>query len=255
MDIVLKALLTPALVLLVSFVQRRWGHLLGGRLAALPLTTGPFLLILAATQGPGQACSAARGVLLGMPAALVFYPVYLRCATRFRWPVSLGAATLACAAAAAVLTLFAPGPLLALLLAMLVFLGVLLFVRTRRVPSVVPSMPAWELPARAVLSTAVVLGLGLAASLLGAQVAGVLAAFPALASVLLVFTHRADGVRGPVELVHGLLGGIPWTLAFLVCLLLLLPVLPVWLAAVFACATVLFGGGAGVLRSRRILTP
>ncbi|MGW1142395.1 hypothetical protein, partial [Streptomyces zhihengii] len=52
MDIaLLRILLAPSLVLVVSLVARRAGPALGGRLLGAPTTTGPFLLLMCWDSG------------------------------------------------------------------------------------------------------------------------------------------------------------------------------------------------------------
>lgn len=246
----LKALLTPSLVLFVSIAQRRWGHLLGGRLAALPLTSGPFVLLLAATDGPASAVTAIHGLLIGMPAVFVFYGCYCVLAARTRWWLCLPVSVIVTATVAAGLDMLAPGPVAALLLVALGFAAATLLISRLDSDAVIPRTPSWELPARILVSTGVVLGLGAITMLFGARIAGVLAAFPAVACVLVPFTHRASAT-GAVNLVRGFLSAAPWSVLFFASLLVLLPLAPLWLAAGFACAAVIIGGCLGVLPVRR----
>ena len=57
--------------------------------------------------------------------------------------------------------------------------------------------PRWDLALRMVLTAVLVVSLAAAASRLGPVVGGMLAALPALASILAVFTHEQHGARGP----------------------------------------------------------
>jgi hypothetical protein len=44
--LLLKLVLTPALIALASLAGRRWGHAVSGWIVALPLTTGPIVFFL-----------------------------------------------------------------------------------------------------------------------------------------------------------------------------------------------------------------
>jgi hypothetical protein len=75
-------------------------------------------------------------------------------------------------------------------------------------PESVPAPPRWDMPARMVVATALVLGLTEAAPLLGARLSGVLATYPVFATVLAVFAHRSHGVQPAQVVLRGLLLGL-----------------------------------------------
>ena len=93
--LILKLLLTPTLVLLVALAQQRLGETIGGRLAALPLTSGPLVLVVLCDQGAPAARAVVAGILTGVPAAAVFFAVYATLADRLRWWTCLLSATAA----------------------------------------------------------------------------------------------------------------------------------------------------------------
>ena len=51
--LLIKLLLTPLLMIAVSWAARRWGSGIGGFLAGLPLTSGPISIYLWVEQGLG----------------------------------------------------------------------------------------------------------------------------------------------------------------------------------------------------------
>ncbi|MFD9888337.1 hypothetical protein ACFWY9_03285 [Amycolatopsis sp. NPDC059027] len=228
--LLLKVLLTPSLVLFVSLVQRRWGHLLGGQLTALPLTSGPFVLILACTEGAEAGRVAVRGILLGTPAVLVFCLAYGLLARRRGWVGCLSASALATVATSGLVVLLSPPLWCSLVFTAVTLIGVFLAQRRTRVVTVPPTGPAWELAARVVISAVLVGALSWTAARVGAGPAGVLATFPALACVLTAFTHRLDGAAAPIQLTRGVLAGVPATVLFFLCLLGTLTWLPIALA-------------------------
>ena len=65
--LLLRLLLTPTLVVLVSYIQKRWGHAIGGRVIGLPLSTAPFLILIYLMDGAEQAANAAHDRPAGAP--------------------------------------------------------------------------------------------------------------------------------------------------------------------------------------------
>ena len=202
-------------VLLVSLAGRRWGPVVGGKLAALPLTTGPLVLIVAITHGPASARMLAAGVLAGMPTVVVFSVMYLHLAMRHSWRVCLSvafAATAICAGAFSLLRVPVLVP------AVLVGVSSLCAKRLPAHDERSFETPGWELPIRMALTTVVVQGLSALTPLVGPRLAGVLATFPALAVVLTAVTHRRSGAGAAIELLRGLLAGLLPTVAFFLAL-------------------------------------
>jgi hypothetical protein len=68
--------------------------------------------------------------------------------------------------------------------------------------------PTWDLPLRAGATAAIVLAVTGLAGVAGAHLAGMLAAFPVLASVLAAFTHAQDGAGAAAALLRGMLRGL-----------------------------------------------
>ena len=64
-----------------TLAARRWGFMVGGWLAGLPLVSGPISIFLALEQGPPFASQAAHGTLLGVIAVAAFCIVYALAAT------------------------------------------------------------------------------------------------------------------------------------------------------------------------------
>jgi hypothetical protein len=210
--LITTTLLTPVLVLLVSLASRRWGPIVGGRLAALPLTSGPILLIAALASGAGAARSVAEGSLTGLPAVVVFCAGYRILAARCPWPV--------CPLIAGVATVVTAGLLGVLPMPVwtsAVLVGAVTVIAVRR-PAPASEQrtgaPAWELPLRMTVSTALVLGISMLSRVADPHLAGVLATFPALSFVLAAMAHRREGAGAAIELVHGMLAGLVPTVLF-----------------------------------------
>ena len=253
-NLTLKLVATPALIGAATLAGRRWGQSVGGWLVGLPLTTGPVAFFIALEQGTAFGAAAAAGSLGGAAAEAAFVVAYGRTAVRAGWLPSLLAGSVAYAAVAAVLQGLALGPL--------VLFGVAvatLLVSLRLIPAGSPGAasappPRWDVPARMVLATAVVLALTALAPRLGATLSGLLATYPLFAAILTAFGHRLQGVGAAVAVLRGLLFGLFAFVGF--CLVLTLGLVPLGLATAFAAAITVTLLVQGVslwrLRSRRL---
>src|SRR5438552_16678374 len=66
--LILKLLVVPTLVLIVTLGARRWGPRVGGFLASFPILSGPTLFFFAIEQGPAFVREAARATLMALVA-------------------------------------------------------------------------------------------------------------------------------------------------------------------------------------------
>ncbi|MEV4319705.1 hypothetical protein [Actinocrispum sp. NPDC049592] len=207
-------LLTPSLVLIVSLAGRRWGPAIGGKLAALPLTSGPLVLVTAFSGNVGVARSMAHGVLAGMPAVVVFCAGYRYVAKRCSWQASLTIAGSATAFVAALLSLMPPP--LWLTAAVICTAATTAMAHPTPLTDGPPATPTWELLLRMAFATTLVLALSTLSHLADPRLAGVLATFPALMFVLAPMAHRRDGATAAIQMMHGLIAGLLPTLLFYV---------------------------------------
>jgi hypothetical protein len=154
----------------------------------------------------------AEGSLTGLPTVVVFCTGYRILAARCPWPVCLliaGAATVVTAGLLGVLPM--PGWTSAVLV------GAVTVMAARRPAPVSErrtTAPAWELPLRMTVSTALVLGISVLSRVADPHLAGVLATFPALSFVLAAMAHRREGAGAAIELMHGMLAGLVPTVLF-----------------------------------------
>lgn len=249
-NLTLKLVATPALIGTATLVGRRWGQSIGGWLVGLPLTTGPVAFFIALEQGTAFGAAAAAGSLGGAVAEAAFAVAYGRSASRSGWLPSLLAGSMAYAAVAAVLQGLGLGPVLLFGVAV-----VALIVSLQLIPSESPGTasappPRWDVPARMVLATAVVLALTALAPRLGATLSGLLATYPLFAAILTAFGHRLEGAGAAVSVLRGLLFGLFSFVAF--CLVLALALVPLGIAGAFvaAIAVALLVQGASLWRLR-----
>ena len=90
-SLILKLVLTPALIGAASLAGRRWGAAVGGWLVGIPFTSAPIALFLALDHGTSFAASASVGMLLGTISQAIFCLAYSSCAGRgVPWLASFG---------------------------------------------------------------------------------------------------------------------------------------------------------------------
>ncbi len=249
----LKLIVTPALILAASLASRRWGEAVGGWFVGLPLTSGPVCFFLALDQGTGFAAAAGIGCLAGAAAEAGFTIVYGQVSRRLGWPSALAAASVAFFAGVAVLSWAALSlwPLVVLVCAAL-SLALCLMPRLPGGGLAVPAVPHWDIPARVVVATTVVLGITALAPYLGPRLSGLFATYPVFAAVMAAFSHHARGPATGLQVLRGLLTGLFAFTGFFAVLAIALE--PFGVAGGFAAATavalVIQAGSLVVLRRR-----
>jgi len=212
--LILKLTLTPLLIGGASLAARRWGPAVAGWIVALPLTSGPVLFFVALDHGPAFAADAAVGTTLGL-AAIVAYALGFVAASRRGPAPAVVAATAAYVVAGFVLQTVAGWPYL--LLAGLVVLAILGTIRVLPPSTGAPPSgrhPSWDLPARMIVGTTLVVGLTTIAPLLGPTVSGIVTTFPVYVTVLATFAFLGDGRSAAIGVLRGALIGLPGTVAF-----------------------------------------
>ena len=207
-SLLLKVIVTPALIAAATLAGRRWGDRLSGWLVGLPLTSGPVVFFLAIDQGSGFATKAALAVLLGTISQAAFAVAYARTAVRSAWAVATlaGFTTFAIATIAFQRVSVSALPAFALVTASLI-LATLLMPKSRPADDRTRA-PHWDLPLRIVVATGLVLLLTGIAPTIGAHLTGLLSPFPVYAGVLAIFAHRQSGGDAANNVLRGLLLGL-----------------------------------------------
>lgn len=226
MLLAVKLLLVPLLIAVVTLVGRRYGAVTAGWLSAFPILSGPILAIIAIEQGPEFAAAAAQGTLLAVLALLVFSLSYAWAAESRSWPHCLFVA-LATYGLAVIGLRLVQAPLGMTLVTVLA--GLLL------APLAFPRVPAWvrekssgkDLPWRMLAAAVLVLIVTSAAQALGPRLAGLLAMFPVMSTVLVGFTHRESGGAVAIRMLRGMIYGYFGFAIFCATLALALPALPI----------------------------
>lgn len=234
----LKLTVTPLLILAASLAIRRWGEIVGGWFVGLPLTSAPVCFFLALDQGTGFAAAASLGCLAGAASEAAFGLLYSVVAAHFGWPLALAAGSFGfamCAFAFAEAAL----PLWPLVAAACTALAVALFLMPRLGDAGVtlPRQPRWDIPARMIVATALVLGLTTLAPYVGGRLSGLFATYPVFAAVLAAFSQQHRGPAAGVQVLRGLLIGLFAFTGFFAMLASTID--RIGIAASFAAATVL----------------
>lgn len=212
--LVIKLLLTPAIIVSATLAGRRYGQLATGWLVGLPLTSGPINAFFAVEHGPHFAARAAVGSLSGAVGEVAFCIGYAAAARR-GWPsaVALGSGGFAVVALVVEGLHVTASPVT--VIAVTCTAVAALFVGLKLVPHVPPAFDApkvspsrWDLPARALTATGALLALTAVATTLGPRLTGLLAVYPLYTVVLAAFAQRHEGRPGAVQILRGLLIGL-----------------------------------------------
>ena len=214
----LKVAIAPLIVLSVSFLQRRFGDRFGGWLIGLPITTGPFIFIIALQEGTAFAGHTTRGVLLGQMALIVFCWSYAYAALRTTWYLAIALGTLACLTAGLLATQVKVSIWISTTALVLAWLIAMRWWPSANSPAQKISPPKWELPVRILVTLTLLIFLSAAAPHVGAKVAGALSTYPVIASVVGAFNHRRFGADVTVATLRGLMQTLPITMGIIFAL-------------------------------------
>ena len=248
--LVLKLTLTPLLIVGATLAGRRWGHAVSGWIVGLPLTSAPVSLFLALQHDRAFAVHAAAGSIGGVVCECAMFVAWGLVAERGLL-AGIGVGSLAFAAVG-VATVRAWPLAAAVAVAVIVVVASQVLLRSLPERDAPVRTPRWDLPAPAVVATALVLGLTAASGALGARLTGLLAVYPLYSIVLASFAHRAAGPGAALRVLRGVLLGL---FAFLAFFLTLGAVLPhVSIAAGYLCA-VAAAVSAQVLSARALPKP
>jgi hypothetical protein len=236
MEILLfRAVLAPCVVLFVTLVARRIGPRAGGRLLGIPTTTGPFLLLVALSDGTRVAAGSVHGCIAGQTTVAGFCLAYGRLAPHLR-PARTLAAALACAATAGLIAAACAQIEVTVALDVTMVVTGLLSWPEPASDDQSSDIPRrrWEVPARMAVSGVAVLLAMIVAHAAGPFVGGACASLPILLAVMAPAIHRAAGSGAAVQFAHGALTSGLATLGFLLVLDALLE--PLGVPAAFALA-------------------
>ena len=216
----LKLVLVPAFLLLITLASRRWGPVVAGWLAGLPVVAGPIVLLVALERGDAFASMVSSAALSAVFASVVFYLAYTHAAIRLTlaWPGALFVALCAWTLAAFALSLLPNSAPVSLLIAVATLMvGPRLFPRLT-LPSVARPATTGDLAIRMLAGAVLTLLVTGLADTVGSQWSGLLAVVPLLGSVLAVFSHRNQGAAFTTTLLRAMTTGLYSLAAFFVVL-------------------------------------
>lgn len=199
----LKVLLTPLFVGLISVAGRRWGAQVSGWLVGLPLTSAPITLFLELEQGAVFASHVAQGILWGLISQAIFCATYGWLSFRVNWLTSwLVGWGMFFAVTVVFERVAVPFPLSFVAVVSSLLLILLLWPKQQEQVMSIKG-PVWEIPGRMVVASGFVLGLTSAARVLGPQLSGLLSPLPIFATVFATFSHRFQGAAAARQILHG----------------------------------------------------
>lgn len=215
--LVFKLIATPAVILLVAFVERRFGHAVAGLVFGFPLTSSLAAAFLAAEQGATFVRDTAPGWLAGIATFGIFLLAYAHAAARGqRWPMAILLALTAYLPATLILGLLGLGFAAATFVAVATLAAsALLMPRDLGHAAPQPHAP-WELPARILIATGLLVAITAAADRAGPVLTGLLLLVPASTSTVVSFVLARAGRAAAVRLLRGLALGAFSFVAFFV---------------------------------------
>ncbi|MFJ2690402.1 hypothetical protein [Pseudomonas sp. NPDC087336] len=221
--LMLKLLVIPGFLMLISLAGKRWGPSVAGWLSGLPVVVGPILLFLAIEQGQAFAAQSAMAALSAMFAMIAFCVTYAQVAQRARWPLALTISLLVWALVAVVLSLLPPSlPLSVIAAATALLAAPHLFPAVQPIVSG-PAPKSDKLLLRMVAGALLTLAVTLLASTVGDRWSGLLAVFPVLGSVMAVFSQQTRGPAFTAALLRATATGMYSFSAFCLVVTLTLP--------------------------------
>jgi uncharacterized membrane protein (GlpM family) len=211
---IIKLVLTPLIVLIVTLVARRWGESIGGLLIGLPLTSGPVSIFLVVEQGRHFAAGAANAAILGLVPTTAFYIAYVLSAKRFPWYLSALSGILLYSLVVAGISILPIGTELTTILVPMILCAGVLTLGKRAGRDELISPPWWDIPSRMILATLLLILITTGASTLGSKWSGLLSPFPIFTSVMVTFSHRQGGPSAARRLIQGVSLGLFSYVAF-----------------------------------------
>jgi uncharacterized membrane protein (GlpM family) len=252
--LVLKMVMTAAVVVVTSLAVERSGPFVGALIGALPTAAGAAYVILALEQPPGFIAASAIGTIAVNAAVAIFAATYTVLAQRHGLFVSLGTATITWFAVAYALRLVDWTPFGAVAISAAVYAftiplswryrtvgGPVRFVRTR-----------FDIPLRALTVAIVVAIVTTASSTIGSFASGMFALFPIILGSSIVIMHpRIGGKATASMLAHAQLFLIGLGLGGLALRYLVAPI-GVWPAlAVSLCVCLSWSGLLLIVGTRK----
>jgi hypothetical protein len=234
MLLVLKVLLVPVLIALVTIGTRRWGPRVGGWLSGLPTVAGPTLCFYAWEQGPRFAARASHATLVGLVAVPLFCLAYVYSAQRAGWAVSLLVGWGTFLLSIALLQQIAIPLAMAWVLLAVSCAAAFALMPPHAAHTAAAAPPKWDVPLRMLAAATLVIALTTAAERLGPALSGLLTPFPVAIAIVAAFTHTQRGRDPVVAFFRGFLPALASFGLFCVVLAVALEPYGLWTALALA---------------------
>jgi uncharacterized membrane protein (GlpM family) len=221
--LILKLLVIPGFLLLISLAGKRWGPSVAGWLSGLPVVVGPILLFLALEQGEAFAAQSATAALSAMFAMIAFCVTYAQVAQRTEWPLALTVSLSVWTGVAMVLALIPASLLFSVCAAATALLAAPYLFPTVKPLTSGPAPKSDKLILRMIAGALLTLIVTFLASTVGERWSGLLAVFPVLGSVMAVFSQQTRGPAFTAALLRATATGMYSFAAFCLVLSLALP--------------------------------
>lgn len=207
MLLLLKLIIVPLFIAMVTLAGKVWGTRVAGLLGGLPVVAGPIVIFLALEQGQDFGVIASMSAIASVAGLLAFGIAYSWLSLSRHWITTYVVSLLIWICVAFMLAQLTLTPILALCIA-----GSAMLLTPILLPkvTVVPAHPATlnDLPLRLIAGALLTLAVTQSAQFLGGRWSGILAVFPVIGSVLAVFTHRSQGANAVTQLYRGMVKGL-----------------------------------------------
>lgn len=248
---------TAFVVVFIAWLAARLGPVIGGIVVGLPIVLAPGFFFMLREQEPAFVALGATGALFSLVGTQAFLGVYIVAATRLRPLTATLAAAIGWVFTVAPLALMPQAPWGGAILFAGVTIGLRLATR-RFLPSISDGLTStrWSLLLMRAIAAGLLVGaVTLAASRLGASVAGALMAFPIGFCVILLSLNLDHGAAIAARTAYAGLLGVSSLAVFSLSLAIMLQFLSPWpafLCSLFASlATTMLAGLATRARSLR----
>jgi len=248
-ELILKMVMTAAVVVIVSITVERSGPFLGSLIAALPTAAGAAYVILAIEHPPQFIAASAIGSVASTAGVAIFAAIYAMLAQRHGLVASLGIALAIWFLIAAALRLVAWTPLTSVILNVVVFaVTIALCWRYRTAgPPRKFVRSALDIPFRAFASALVVAIVTTVSYSIGSFASGVFAVFPIVLCCSIVILHpRVGGPASASMLAHAQIALIGLWLGFLA-----VPLGSWWALTIGLAVCMAWSGVLWIVRRRR----
>lgn len=222
--LILRLVLSPALIACATLVGRRWGPAVSGWFTGFPFVSAPVSIVLALNNGPSFVVEAAIGTIGGQCCVCLFALVYFFAAGRLKWYFCTLISLAAFVLSAYLWKSLSPGLLLSVVCLLAIVFLCLWVTRRQQYSARAVAGPKWDLPVRMLVACAVVYALTGVSSVVGAKWSGILSAFPVMGLILATFTQAQQGSQAARKLLRGSIIGSFGIAAFYLVIGLLMPV-------------------------------